>query len=45
LIPARARQIIPIAKNIMKYLRLIEHEKLIKKDSITIETPIAIAIP
>jgi hypothetical protein len=29
----------------MKYLRLTEQVKLIKNDNITIETPIAIAIP
>lgn len=45
LIPAKAKQIIAIAKNIMKYRRFTAHVKLIKKDNITIDIPIAIAIP
>jgi hypothetical protein len=44
-IPARARHKIAIARDMMKYFMFIAHEKLIKKDSISIEMLIAKAIP
>ncbi|MBN2066714.1 MAG: hypothetical protein JW771_07925 [Candidatus Thermoplasmatota archaeon] len=44
LIPARERQNIPMARNIMKYRMFTEQEKSITKDNTSIATPMADAI-